>query len=303
MGTTITNPSNWVSVEQLNYFEGKLAVKYQGKAIEITGLTAETVEGALAELLTKINNIASTVYKPAGNIAASGLTSSLLVAANVGKVYNLTDEATTTSDWTEGAGQTIAAGTDVGIVAVEDDGQTSYKFNAYSVKIDLSGYKTINSLKSKGAANKGVYFDSDGNAQAMTYELNKSVPSDAVFTDTTYSDFVGSGANHAAGLVPDPGATAGTAKFLREDGTWATPPDTTYTGGNGIDITNNEVSIDLNAANGLSINNSTKKLEMALASPSSSGVGGSAGAMSAAQAEKLNGLTKASNSDIDEIFA
>lgn len=32
---------------------------------------------------------------------------------------------------------------------------------------------------------------------------------------------VGSGASHAAGIVPDPGATAGTTRFLREDGTWA----------------------------------------------------------------------------------
>jgi hypothetical protein len=31
------------------------------------------------------------------------------------------------------------------------------------------------------------------------------------------------GASHAAGAVPDPGATAGTAKYLREDGTWQTP--------------------------------------------------------------------------------
>jgi hypothetical protein len=34
---------------------------------------------------------------------------------------------------------------------------------------------------------------------------------------------VGSGASHAAGIAPDPGAVAGTAKFLREDATWATP--------------------------------------------------------------------------------
>jgi hypothetical protein len=30
----------------------------------------------------------------------------------------------------------------------------------------------------------------------------------------------GSGSGHASGLVPDPGAVAGTNKFLREDGTW-----------------------------------------------------------------------------------
>lgn len=35
--------------------------------------------------------------------------------------------------------------------------------------------------------------------------------------------FVGSGSSHKAGLVPDPGATAGTSKYLREDGTWSTP--------------------------------------------------------------------------------
>ncbi|WP_052699251.1 DUF2793 domain-containing protein [Hyphomicrobium sp. 99] len=33
--------------------------------------------------------------------------------------------------------------------------------------------------------------------------------------------FTGSGASHKKGLVPDPGATAGTAKYLREDGSWS----------------------------------------------------------------------------------
>jgi len=37
-----------------------------------------------------------------------------------------------------------------------------------------------------------------------------------------------SGQNHAPGQVPDPGATAGTSKFLCEDGTWKEP-----SGGNG----------------------------------------------------------------------
>lgn len=37
------------------------------------------------------------------------------------------------------------------------------------------------------------------------------------------SDFVGSGASHARGTVPDPGASAGTTHFLREDASWAVP--------------------------------------------------------------------------------
>lgn len=45
-------------------------------------------------------------------------------------------------------------------------------------------------------------------------------------TNTTYSDFVKSGPNAKSGLVPAPDKTAGTTKYLREDGTWQVPPDT-----------------------------------------------------------------------------
>jgi len=37
------------------------------------------------------------------------------------------------------------------------------------------------------------------------------------------SDFAASGASHARGAVPDPGAVSGTTKFLREDATWQVP--------------------------------------------------------------------------------
>jgi hypothetical protein len=36
--------------------------------------------------------------------------------------------------------------------------------------------------------------------------------------------FVASGASHAIGAVPDPGASAGITRYLREDATWAAPP-------------------------------------------------------------------------------
>lgn len=36
--------------------------------------------------------------------------------------------------------------------------------------------------------------------------------------------FGASGASHAQGLVPDPGASAGTTRYLREDGSWIAPP-------------------------------------------------------------------------------
>jgi Protein of unknown function (DUF2793) len=51
-------------------------------------------------------------------------------------------------------------------------------------------------------------------------------PADLSMTQLTsiLPDAVSSGASHARGLVPDPGATAGTTRFLREDMTWFTPP-------------------------------------------------------------------------------
>ncbi|WP_143134399.1 hypothetical protein [Burkholderia ubonensis] len=46
--------------------------------------------------------------------------------------------------------------------------------------------------------------------------------------------FTGSGASHTTGGVPDPGSTAGTTRFLREDSTWAVPPGS---GGGGGTVT------------------------------------------------------------------
>ena len=73
-----------------------------------------------------------------------------------------------------------------------------------------------------GAANRPVYMNS-GTITVGSYELNKSVPANAVFTDTTYSVFKPATADAAGstGLVSQPPAGANT-KFLRGDGTWQT---------------------------------------------------------------------------------
>jgi len=44
-------------------------------------------------------------------------------------------------------------------------------------------------------------------------------------------DFIGSGPNHARGVVPDPGAVASVTRYLREDGQWVVPPNS---GGGGL---------------------------------------------------------------------
>lgn len=69
-----------------------------------------------------------------------------------------------------------------------------------------------------------------GNADTVNgHTVNVDVPVGAKFTDTTYNDMTGATSSAAGthGLVPAP--TSGSqAKFLRGDGTWQTPPNTTY---------------------------------------------------------------------------
>ena len=70
-----------------------------------------------------------------------------------------------------------------------------------------------------------------GDAETVNgHNVNADVPEGAKFTDTKYSNFVKSGSGAKAGLVPSPGTIAGTSRYLREDGTWQTPPNdnTTY---------------------------------------------------------------------------
>ena len=68
-----------------------------------------------------------------------------------------------------------------------------------------------------------------GNSDTVNgHTVLADVPANAKFTDTntTYSNFVKSGSGAKAGLVPAPSTTAGTTKYLREDGTWQVPPNT-----------------------------------------------------------------------------
>lgn len=63
----------------------------------------------------------------------------------------------------------------------------------------------------------------------LNYASSSTVAGAGLFSGFSYPQnpiFGASGANHAPGLVPDPGAVAGTTKFLREDATFAVPPGT-----------------------------------------------------------------------------
>lgn len=82
----------------------------------------------------------SSAYKAGGTKAFADL-ASLLVAANEGYVYNVSDAFTTTADFVEGAGKTHPAGTNVVVVNTAAAGETAvYKFDVLAGFVDLSGY-------------------------------------------------------------------------------------------------------------------------------------------------------------------
>lgn len=78
--------------------------------------SAQKASDKAAALEEAINNKLTSVYKAKGSLAFASLTSELLVKANEGNVYNITDTFTTTADFIEGAGKKHTAGSNVVIV-------------------------------------------------------------------------------------------------------------------------------------------------------------------------------------------
>ena len=76
--------------------------------------------------------------KPKGSIAFASLPA--LTAANLNNMYNITDAFTTTADFVEGAGKSYPAGTNVAIINVGTDASPTYKYDAMTGIVDLSGY-------------------------------------------------------------------------------------------------------------------------------------------------------------------
>ena len=118
--------------------------------------------------------------------------------------------------------------------------------SAISSKQDSNTAVTHTTSTAVGSATKGVYVSSDGSVSEMTYAVNKDVPSDAIFTDTTYSNFTGADSivGGASGLVPAPSA-GDESKYLKGDGTWSSISSIT------IDQTYNSSSA--NAQSGVAI--------------------------------------------------
>ena len=297
----LSNPTKYVSVQRLSYFEQKLAAKYQTQAISaITGMTAETVEAALAELLGKINALPSAII-PKGTRTFSQIAPATdLAAGNLGFMWNISDAFTTTSDFAEGAGHSIPAGANVYVANVGTAAEPSYKYDIFQGMYDLSGY----ALKSEMSI-----ADVAGDATKKTITLKSGLSQDVLVAHQDISGKADKDTDAVTGNLaifdangnpvdgnckPADFQPAGDYKTVQTAVSDPTVPSSGTT--DALEFIDS-ISQDTNG-----VITPTKKA-VKVVSASSSGVGGNNGLMTAAQAEKLAGLNECSDSDIDSIFA
>ena len=287
----ITNPTKYVSVQRLGRFETKLAQKYQTQAIAaITGLSAETVEAALAELLGKINALPSAII-PKGTRTFSQLAPSTdLAAGNLGFMWNISDGFTTTADFAEGAGHVIPAGANVYVANVGTAAEPSYKYDIFSGMYDLSGY----ALKSEMAIT-----DVSGDATKKNIQLKSGLSQDVVIAHQDISGKADKDADAVEGNIAEfdgNGNPVDSGHALSEYKTKQTAVTDPTAEGTGLTF----IATASQDANG---EMTLTKKTVANVSASSSGAGGSNGLMLATDKEKLDNLLECSNDDIDSIFS
>ena len=222
-----------------------------GKAVAsaLSGITASGIGAALSSHTHVGTEVTLTGYSKASSVASIAATDTVSVA--LGKLEKALDGKqasgtyltsasaldatklsgiipvgcytnTTYSDFV-GSGSTAAAGlvpapsTTAGTSKyLCEDGSWAVPAGTYSHPT-TSGNKHI---PSGGSTGQILKWSADGTAVWANETTGSGVG--------TYTDFVGSGPSAASGLVPKPSTTAGTTKFLREDGYWEVPPNTTY---------------------------------------------------------------------------
>lgn len=114
------------------------------------GISANAQSGVAVK--QAVDEAVSSVYKPAGSVAFSGLPT--LSASYEGYVYNINEEFTTDANFVEDAGKTYPAGTNVVCI---DVGSSTYKWDV------LAGYIAPTYLTDLAEAGTGISF-----TQALT---------------------------------------------------------------------------------------------------------------------------------------
>ena len=287
----LTNPTKYVSVQRLQRFETKLAAKYQTQAIAaITGLTAQTVEAALAELLGKIQAVPTAIVPKGTKTFAQLVPATDLAAGSLGYMWNISDAFITTADFAEGAGHSIPAGANVYVANVGTAAEPSYKYDIFAGMYDLSGY----ALKSEMSIT-----DVSGDSTKKNIQLKSGLNQDVIVAHQDISGKADKDTDAVAdniAIFDGNGNPVDSGHALTEYKTKQSAVTDPSADGSGVEFID---SITQDAHGEITPHKKTVQT----VSASTSGVGGQAGLMTAAQAEQLAGLQECSDDDIDSIFS
>lgn len=173
--------------------------------------------GASAPATTTSNGLMSATDKKAIEVLKKPLATCATGRAAAAKVATL-------------ANFVLQVGTSIAVKFTDTAGTANPTTGNLTLNVNGTGAKTIGYFRN---GNKAAFSYASGNffynnaTHIFTYDGTFWLCMDwNADRNTTYSNFVKSGAGAKAGLVPAPSTTAGTSKYLREDGTWQTPPDT-----------------------------------------------------------------------------
>lgn len=166
---------------------------------------------------SKIAAADAMIYK--GTIGKGGTATALPATHSVGWTYKVVTAGTY-------AGATCEVGD---MIVCLNNGTTDNNDDWTVVQTNIDG--AVTGPASAVTNHVAVFDGTTGKViKDSGFTIGISVPSNAKFTDTTYTVMKGATSNAAGttGLVPAP-AAGSQAKYLRADGTWQTPPDTNTT--------------------------------------------------------------------------
>lgn len=221
----------------------------------VTANSTDLVESGAVK--TAIDNALMNVYKPAGDITCAGLTSALLIAANLGNVYNTTDSGTTTNDFVGGAGKAINVGDNIVVVDVGTSENPTYKFDDLAGLVDFTAYqqKTMSSSVTIGA-------ETETTVEGAISEIASVIPSGAASgnklstASDTASEEISATATGASITLTD--SADGNVQDISIKGySEVISGEIVSVGDNGLTVTTNSKNLFTGLRVGVSINPST----------------------------------------------
>ena len=139
----------------------------------------------------------------------------------------------------KGSGATTVTSNSSGVITINSTNTTYGGGSGISISGGLISNSGVRSI-STGSTNGTISVNTGGTSAEVTVKGLGS----AAYTDSTAYAAASHGTHVTAATVKSAlGTGTGTSKYLREDGTWVTPPNTTYSAGTGLALSGTTFSV------------------------------------------------------------